>query len=124
MSAVLLEARQVTKRFGGLVAVNTVDFTLEEGVIASIIGPNGAGKTTLFNVFTGIYAPEDGDVAIRGQSIVGLRPDQITALGVCRTFQNIRLFKNMTVVENALVGMHTRIPLRVWDVLARTAAFG
>ncbi|HEV8310610.1 MAG TPA: ABC transporter ATP-binding protein [Methylomirabilota bacterium] len=124
MSAVLLEARQVTKRFGGLVAVNTVDFTLEEGVIASIIGPNGAGKTTLFNVFTGIYAPEDGDVAIRGQSIVGLRPDQITALGVCRTFQNIRLFKNMTVLENTLVGMHARLPLRFWDVLARTPAFG
>jgi branched-chain amino acid transport system ATP-binding protein len=124
VSAVLLEARQVTKRFGGLVAVNTVDFTLEEGVIASIIGPNGAGKTTLFNVFTGIYAPEDGDVAIRGQSIVGLRPDQITALGVCRTFQNIRLFKNMTVLENTLVGMHARLPLRFWDVLARTPAFG
>jgi branched-chain amino acid transport system ATP-binding protein len=124
VSAVLLEARRVTKRFGGLVAVNAVDFTLDEGTIASIIGPNGAGKTTLFNVFTGIYRPDDGDVVVQGQSVVGFTPDRVTALGVCRTFQNIRLFKNMTVVENALVGMHTRLPLRVWDVLARTAAFG
>ncbi len=123
MSTVLLEARHVTKRFGGLTAVNAVDFGLEEGTIASIIGPNGAGKTTLFNVFTGIYAPEDGDVQVTGRSVVGYRPDQITALGVCRTFQNIRLFKNMSVLENTLVGMHTRLPLRLWDVLARTPAF-
>jgi branched-chain amino acid transport system ATP-binding protein len=124
VTQVLLEARRVTKRFGGLVAVNAVDFTLDEGTIASIIGPNGAGKTTLFNVFTGLYRPDDGDVVVQGQSVVGFTPDRVTALGVSRTFQNIRLFKNMTVVENALVGMHTRIPLRIWDVLARTAAFG
>jgi branched-chain amino acid transport system ATP-binding protein len=124
VSQVLLEARRVTKRFGGLVAVNAVDFTLDEGTIASIIGPNGAGKTTLFNVFTGLYRPDDGDVVVQGHSVVGFTPDRVTALGVSRTFQNIRLFKNMTVVENALVGMHTRIPLRIWDVLARTAAFG
>jgi branched-chain amino acid transport system ATP-binding protein len=123
VSAVLLEARGVTKRFGGLVAVNGVEFTLEEGMIASVIGPNGAGKTTLFNCFTGIYAPEAGDVRVRGESVIGLTPDRITALGMCRTFQNIRLFKNMTVIENALVGMHTRIPLRFWDVVARTPAF-
>jgi branched-chain amino acid transport system ATP-binding protein len=120
---VLLEARAVTKRFGGLTALNAVDFTLESGVIASIIGPNGAGKTTMFNVFTGIYAPEVGDVLVGGRSIVGLTPDRITALGVCRTFQNIRLFKNMTVLENVLVGAHARIPLRFWDVVARTPAF-
>ena len=123
MSGVLLEARRVTKRFGGLVAVNAVDLVLEEGVIASVIGPNGAGKTTLFNVFTGIYAPEEGDVVVRGRSVVGFRPDLITALGVCRTFQNIRLFKNMSVLENTLVGMHAQLPLRVWDVLGRTPAF-
>jgi branched-chain amino acid transport system ATP-binding protein len=103
--------------------VNGVDFALHEGAIASIIGPNGAGKTTLFNVFTGIYAPEAGDVTVRGQSIVGLTPDRITALGVCRTFQNIRLFKNMTVLENVLVGMHARLPLRLWDVITHTPAF-
>jgi len=123
MSQTVLEARHVTKRFGGLVALNAVDFSLDEGAIASIIGPNGAGKTTLFNVFTGIYRPDGGDVFASGKSIVGLTPDQVTALGVCRTFQNIRLFKTMTVLENVLVGMHGRIPLRFWDVVAHTPAF-
>ncbi len=117
--AVLLEARGVTKRFGGLTALDAVDFTLEEGHIASIIGPNGAGKTTFFNVFTGIYAPEEGSVTFRGTPILGRRPDQITALGICRTFQNIRLFANMTAAENVLVGMHSRIPLGLWQVLTR-----
>ena len=117
--AVILEARGVTKRFGGLTALNTVDFELEEGRIASIIGPNGAGKTTFFNVFTGIYVPEEGTVSFRGAPILGRRPDQITALGICRTFQNIRLFGNMTAAENLLVGMHCRVPLRFWDVVSR-----
>jgi branched-chain amino acid transport system ATP-binding protein len=119
----LFEARAVTKHFGGLTAVNRVDFALDSG-IASIIGPNGAGKTTLFNVFTGLYVPDEGAVTFRGHSLVGLRPDQITALGMCRTFQNIRLFANMTALENVLVGMHVRIPLRLWDVLSRGPRFG
>jgi len=117
--ATLLEARGVTKRFGGLTALNTVDFELEEGRIASIIGPNGAGKTTFFNVFTGLYVPEEGAVTFRNVSLLGLRPDQITALGVCRTFQNIRLFKNMTAVENVLVGMHARVDSTFWGALSR-----
>jgi branched-chain amino acid transport system ATP-binding protein len=121
--AALLEVRQITKRFGGLVAVNQVDFDLEEARIASIIGPNGAGKTTLFNVLTGIYRPEAGEVCFKGKPLVGLRPDQITALGICRTFQNIRLFSSMTVVENVLVGMHSRVPLSMAEVLARTPRF-
>ena len=116
---VLLEARGISKRFGGLTALDNVDFTLDEGRIASIIGPNGAGKTTFFNVFTGIYVPEEGTVTFRGTPVLGKRPDQITALGICRTFQNIRLFSNMTAVENVLVGMHSRIPLGLWDVLGR-----
>jgi branched-chain amino acid transport system ATP-binding protein len=115
----LLEARGIVKRFGGLTALNSVDFELSEGHIASIIGPNGAGKTTFFNVFTGIYVPEEGSVTFRGAPVLGRRPDQITALGICRTFQNIRLFGNMTAVENVLVGMHSRVPLRFWDVLSR-----
>jgi branched-chain amino acid transport system ATP-binding protein len=115
----LLEARGISKRFGGLTALNSVDFDLAEGHIASIIGPNGAGKTTFFNVFTGIYVPEEGTVTFRGALVLGRRPDQITALGICRTFQNIRLFGNMTAVENVLVGMHSRMPLRLWDVLSR-----
>jgi branched-chain amino acid transport system ATP-binding protein len=122
VTAALFEARMVTKRFGGLTAVNQVDFSLARG-IASIIGPNGAGKTTLFNVFTGLYAPDDGAVTFRDQSLIGLRPDQITALGIARTFQNIRLFGNMTAVENVLVGMHARIRLGLGDVLTRRHRF-
>ena len=115
----LLEARGITKRFGGLTALNSVDFDLSEGHIASIIGPNGAGKTTFFNVFTGIYVPEGGTVTFRDLPVLGRRPDQITALGICRTFQNIRLFPTMTAIENVLVGMHSRVPLHLWDVLSR-----
>ena len=118
----LFEARGITKRFGGLMAVQDVTFGVERG-IASIIGPNGAGKTTLFNVFTGLYAPDTGQVTFKGQPLVGLRPDEITALGICRTFQNIRLFANMTAAENVLVGMHSRVRLGVRDVLGRTARF-
>ncbi len=117
----LLEARGISKRFGGLTALNAVDFVLEEGHIASIIGPNGAGKTTFFNVFTGIYVPEEGTVLFRGVPVQGRRPDQITALGICRTFQNIRLFSRMTAIENVMVGMHSRVPLRFWDVITRSA---
>jgi branched-chain amino acid transport system ATP-binding protein len=118
----LFEARGITKRFGGLVAVNRVDFQLEAGIV-SIIGPNGAGKTTLFNIFTGLYPPDEGTVTFRDRSIAGLGPDQITALGICRTFQNIRLFANMTALENVLVGMHARIHLGLWDVLSRRPRF-
>ena len=118
----LFEARGVTKRFGGLTAVHDVTFGVDGG-IASIIGPNGAGKTTLFNVFTGIYTPDEGHVSFKGTPLVGLRPDEITALGICRTFQNIRLFANMTAAENVLVGMHSRVRLGVGDVLARTSRF-
>jgi len=119
--SVLFEARAVTKRFGGLIAVNGVDYALERG-ISSIIGPNGAGKTTLFNVFTGLYTPEAGTVTFRGHSLVGLRPDQITALGVCRTFQNIRLFANMTALENVMVGRHVRTRAGVFGAILRNGA--
>jgi branched-chain amino acid transport system ATP-binding protein len=118
----LFEGRGITKRFGGLIAVANVDFSLDSG-IASIIGPNGAGKTTLFNVFTGLYAADSGTVTFRGTPLGGLRPDQITTLGICRTFQNIRLFANMTAIENVLVGMHARIRLGLWDVLSRRPRF-
>src|SRR5215470_9345463 len=117
--AAFLEASGVTKRFGGLVALNRVNFELAEGRIASIIGPNGAGKTTFFNVFTGLYVPEEGSVTFRGRSLTGLRPDEITTLGVCRTFQNIRLFRNMTAVENVLVGMHARVDAGFWGAVSR-----
>ena len=123
MTFPLFQAAGVTKMFGGLVAVNQIDFLVEPSRIVSIIGPNGAGKTTLFNVFTGLYAPDSGSVTFKGRSLVGLRPDEITAAGVCRTFQNIRLFSNMTAIENVLVGMHTRVTLAAWDVLARGSRF-
>jgi branched-chain amino acid transport system ATP-binding protein len=118
----LFEAQGITKHFGGLTALQDVTFGVDSG-IASIIGPNGAGKTTLFNVFTGLYAADHGQVTFKGQPLVGLRPDEITALGVCRTFQNIRLFANMTAAENVLVGMHSRVRVGVRDVLTRNAKF-
>jgi branched-chain amino acid transport system ATP-binding protein len=123
MAEILLEAKKVIKRFGGLLAVNNMDFTLEKGAIASIIGPNGAGKTTFFNTLTGIYHPEEGQIVFDGQNLVGLRPDQITARLICRTFQNIRLFSSMTVTENILVGMHTRLKQNEVDILFRTRRF-
>src|SRR3989440_12262143 len=121
MSA-MFEAVDVTKTFGGLTALQRVTFALDGG-IASIIGPNGAGKTTLFNIFTGLYPTDAGSVVFRGQPLLGLRPDQITTLGICRTFQNIRLFANMTAIENVLVGMNSRIALGLWDVLSHSPGF-
>ncbi len=105
----LLEAKRVTKRFGGLTAVDKVDFDIEKGRIVSLIGPNGAGKTTFFNCITGFYRPEEGSILLDGSEIVGLKPNQIAGLGVARTFQNIRLFGNMTALENVMVGQHVRM---------------
>jgi len=113
---VLLEARGVTKAFGGLVAVNSVDFTVPERGIVSLIGPNGAGKTTFFNVVAGLYHPTAGTIAFAGRDITGHKPHEIASLGIARTFQNIRIFANMTALENVLIGMHTRLtagPLRI-----------
>jgi branched-chain amino acid transport system ATP-binding protein len=119
----LLETKGVTKRFGGLVAVNHIDFVIETGRMVSIIGPNGAGKTTFFNTLTGIYKPEEGQILLEGRPIVGKRPDQIAALRIARTFQTIRLFGNMTVIETILVGMHTRLRQNPLGALFRSAAF-
>ncbi len=105
----ILEARGVTKRFGGLTAVSAVDLHIRRQMIASLIGPNGAGKTTFFNCVTGFYKPEEGTILFAGHDITRLRPDQIAHLGISRTYQNIRLFAQMTVLENLLVGMHPRL---------------
>ncbi|MFQ3663634.1 MAG: ABC transporter ATP-binding protein [Chloroflexaceae bacterium] len=121
MTSNILEARNVTKSFGGLVAVNDVTLTVEKGRIISVIGPNGAGKTTFFNILTGIYKPDKGTVIFDGTSIAGSRPDIIAALGMRRTFQNIRLFDNMTVLENVLVGMHTHLHAPFWQIITRAA---
>ena len=120
---ILLRTEGISLRFGGISALEDVDVIVRTGEIVGLLGPNGAGKTTLFNVFTGLYIPEEGEVRLDTHSLIGLRPDQITALGVCRTFQNIRLFKAMTAIENVLVGMHARIPLGFWDVLVRGPRF-
>ncbi len=105
----LLELRQVTKYFGGLAAVQDVNLRIMRGEIISVIGPNGAGKTTVFNLITGIYQVSSGEVLLGGQPLAGLSPDKIVRQGITRTFQNIRLFNNMTVLENVLVGYHTRL---------------
>jgi len=104
----LLEVRELSKRFGGLYAVRDLELAVEPGEIVSVIGPNGAGKTTFFNVITGIYEPDGGRVIFDGHKVVGLKPNQITRLGIARTFQTVHLFPNMTVLENAMVGQHCR----------------
>ena len=119
----LLETTDVVKRFGGLVAVNKISISLEQGRIASIIGPNGAGKTTFFNTLTGIYKPDEGQINFNDRSLIGLRPDQVSERGISRTFQNIRLFGAMTVLENILVGMHTQLKQSAMDALFRTKKF-
>ena len=107
----ILEATNVTKRFGGLIAVNNLSFSIPTGGIVSIIGPNGAGKTTFFNCITGFYKFEEGEILFTGRSLKGRSPDYITHLGIARTYQNIRLFSNMTALENILVGMEPLLHL-------------
>jgi branched-chain amino acid transport system ATP-binding protein len=119
----LLVARAVTKRFGGLVAVNGVDFTIDERVIVSLIGPNGAGKTTFFNMIAGLYTPTSGDITFHGSNITGRKPHTITRLGIARTFQNIRLFGTMSALDNVLVGMHARLKANAFDAVVRTPRF-
>jgi branched-chain amino acid transport system ATP-binding protein len=113
----ILEAQQITKQFGGLVAVNGVDFDIPEGGIVSLIGPNGAGKTTFFNVIAGLYRPTSGTVTFSGVRISGLPPHRITRLGIARTFQNIRLFHNMTALENVMVGHHSRMKASPFEAI-------
>jgi branched-chain amino acid transport system ATP-binding protein len=115
----LLAAKSVSKIFGGLVAVSDVDFSIPRLSIVSIIGPNGAGKTTFFNMLTGLYTPTTGVIAFDGKSIANERPDRILALGVARTFQNIRLFATMTALENVMVGEHARLHAGLFGSLLR-----
>ena len=119
MSPGLLEVDGVTKRFGGLSALNDLSFAVDEGEIVSIIGPNGAGKSTVFNVITGLYPPDEGDVRLRSVSVVGLAPNRLTRAGIARTFQNVHLFPNMTVLENAMVGQHCRSKAGVFGSIFR-----
>jgi branched-chain amino acid transport system ATP-binding protein len=116
----ILETEYLTKQFGGLTAVDGVSFRVPEHSIVSIIGPNGAGKTTFFNMLTGLYKPTLGRVMFDGKNVTTKRPDQITAMGVARTFQNIRLFGTMSAVENVLVGQHARLKASVFGSVVRT----
>ena len=120
---VVLECRGVTIRFGGLVALSDFNLTLRQGELVGLIGPNGAGKTTVFNLITGIYRPTEGDIRLFHRSIVGLRPHRITQLGVARTFQNIRLFGNMTVLDNVRTAFHARTRTGVLAALLRTRGY-
>jgi branched-chain amino acid transport system ATP-binding protein len=116
----LLEVDGVSKHFGGLYALNELDLHVDEGEIVSVIGPNGAGKSTVFNVITGLYTPDAGDVRFRGESILGRLPSQVTKLGIARTFQNVKLVPNMTVLENAMVGQHCRSHAGIFGAVFRT----
>jgi branched-chain amino acid transport system ATP-binding protein len=116
---VIMRAEHVAKEFGGLVAVNDVSIDVPKRSIVSIIGPNGAGKTTLFNMLTGLYKPNSGRIYFEERDITSKRPDVITSLGVARTFQNIRLFRAMTAVENVVVGRHARMRAGVWGSIFR-----
>jgi len=116
----LLELRKVSKSFGGLDVISRLDLHLDEGEIVSVIGPNGAGKTTLFNLVTGIYRPDGGDILFDGKSIVGMEPHRIAKLGIARTFQTLRLFLNMTVKENVMAATYGNTKARVWQSALRT----
>ncbi|MEV2214338.1 ABC transporter ATP-binding protein [Streptomyces sp. NPDC050997] len=118
----VLDASDVTMRFGGLTAVRSVDLTVNTGEIVGLIGPNGAGKTTFFNCLTGLYVPTSGTVKYKG-TVLPPKPHLVTQAGIARTFQNIRLFANMTVLENVLVGRHTRTKEGLWSALLRLPAF-
>lgn len=119
----LFEVKDLTIKFGGLTAVDTVNLNVDEGEIVGLIGPNGAGKTTVFNLVTGVYTPTAGDVFFRGRSMKGLKPDQVAKLGVVRTFQNIRLFKSLTVYDNVRTAGHLRVPYRLADAVLHTTKF-
>ena len=115
----LLTAQGIGKRFGGVQALSDVSFTINHGEIYGLIGPNGAGKTTLFNVLTGIYDPDGGTFEFDGQPLVGLKPHEVAARGIARTFQNIRLFANLSALENVMVGRHVRTKAGVWGAIVR-----
>ena len=119
MSTVLLAAENLSKQFGGLAALSDVSFTINQGEIFGLIGPNGAGKTTLFNVLTGLYTPSSGTVMLAGYALLGLKPHQVVKFGLARTFQNIRLFANMTALENVMVGRHVRTRAGVIGAILR-----
>ena len=119
----LLDVRNLTIQFGGLIAVDHVDLYVDPGEIVCIIGPNGAGKTTIFNLLTGLYTPTDGTITFEGQEIQGKRPQEIVEMGIARTFQNIKIYDKLRVIENIMVGSHIRTDYGILDALFRTRRF-
>ena len=122
MSAPILEIRGITKRFGGLTALSDASFAIDRGAIFGLIGPNGAGKTTLFNVLTGLYVHDEGHFSFEGNQLEAMTPDRIAGIGIARTFQNIRLFGNLSALENVMIGRHVRTRAGVWGAITRSAA--
>ena len=116
----VLEIKKISKNFGGIQALTDVSFSIEQGEVLGLIGPNGAGKTTMFNMITAMFPPSSGEIVFMGQSLSGLKPHEITKLGICRTFQNIRLFSELTVRENVMVGNHCRLTTGVLQSVFRT----
>jgi len=121
---VVLDIKGLTKYFGGLRAVHNFDVTIQEGELVGLIGPNGAGKTTIFNMITGLYSVSAGDIRFKGQSLVGMEPHAITQLGIARTFQNIRLFPNLTVLDNVRIAYHPHAGYNMLEAILRTGHFG
>lgn len=119
----MLEVKGITKHFGGIMALSGVDLRLREGELAGLIGPNGSGKTTVFNVVTGIYRPDEGTVAVSGKTISGFAPHRILAMGIARTFQNIRLFRNLTVMDNVRTALHPGAPYGLYSALFRAGRY-
>jgi branched-chain amino acid transport system ATP-binding protein len=116
----VLEIKKISKNFGGIQALTDVSFSIEQGEVLGLIGPNGAGKTTMFNMITAMFSPSSGEIVFTGQSLSGLKPHEITKRGICRTFQNIRLFSELTVRENVMVGNHCRLTTGVLQSVFRT----
>ncbi len=123
MSERLLTIDNLSVTFGGLHALKNLDFHVDKGEIVSVIGPNGAGKTTFFNMISGMVEPTEGDIVFKGESLIGLDPNQVTARGIARTFQNVRLFANMTILENVMVAQHCRTKQGVFGALFNTSGF-
>ena len=119
----ILETRGITKRFGGIVALKDIDLRVEKGSVVAIIGPNGSGKTTMLNVITGVYVPEEGEILLDGKNIEGLPSEKVCHEGVARTFQNIRLFTNLTAIENVMLGSHRLYRSQIADIIVSTRRF-
>ncbi|MDW3176323.1 MAG: ABC transporter ATP-binding protein [Acidimicrobiia bacterium] len=123
MSETILDIKNLSVTFGGLHALKDLNFHVDEGEIVGVIGPNGAGKTTFFNMISGMVTPTSGEILFEGKSLIGLDPNQVTQRGIARTFQNVRLFANMTIAENVMVSQHCRSKQGVWSTLFNTKAF-